>query len=425
MERDTAGPPLRRRDGTLDLWRGLALADMVLVHLAWNRVLPEPLGALVRDHTRFAAGGLVLLSGLTAALIFGPKLAAGGVARREATRALLRRSIELVLLDRAIAFSVGLLVVFRIVLFQDHDAPPDLVGVLLFQKPGVTGGLLLLYAFLLAGTPFLLSVSRRFGTWTLAAASAGLYTVAWATGDLLYWPAWTFPLAHWQPIFVAGLLAAPAYLRLRAGPMRRRVAWAMASLALFAGVWIVRFGEALEIVSMPEALRFDFVKVPLQPAELVWYLAATQAALAASWVAVEAWPRLRRLGAWIWLYGRNGLLVYGLHLFTEVPIATWTGRMQAPVWQCLLLAGVDFAVLAAAARLAEEGAIARRSRRVVYRLRTALRAPVAAALAITLCCLGLGATRILTLARFGTSLPVAIGVEAMAPVRAGARSSDP
>jgi hypothetical protein len=408
----------------LDLWRGLALADMVLVHLAWNRVLPEPFGALVRDHTRFAAGGLVLLSGLTAALIFGPKLAAGGASRRGATRALLRRSIELVLLDRAIAFSVGLLVTFRIALFQDRDAPPDLLGVLLFQKPGVTGGLLLLYAFLLAGTPFLLAVSRRFGAPVLAVASAALYALAWATGELLYWPAWTFPLAHWQPIFVTGLLAAPAYLRLRAGAPRGRVVWAIASVALFAGVWIVRFGDALGLVALPEALHLDFVKVPLQPAELLWYLAATQAALATSWAAVEAWPRLQWFGAWIWLYGRNGLLVYGLHLFTEVPIATWTGRMQAPVWQCLLLVAIDFAVLAAAARLSERGTLARESRRVVGRLRESLRAPVAAAAAIALCCLGLGATRVVTLSRFGPPLPVAIADEGIAPVHDGARSAD-
>lgn len=414
-----------RRDTTLDLWRGLALADMVLVHLAWNRVLPETLGALVRDHTRFAAGGLVLLSGLTAALIFGPKLAAGGAARSGATRALLRRSVELVLLDRAIGFSVALLVTLRIALFQDRDAAPDLAGVLLFQKPGVTGGLLLLYAFLLAGAPLLLAASRRFGAPALALASAALYTAAWATGDLLYWPAWTFPFAHWQPIFVTGLLAAPAYQWLRKGPVRRRIAWAIGSGALFVGVWVVRFGDALGIVPVPAALHFDFTKVPLQPAELIWYLAATQAALAVSWVAVEAWPRLRRLGAWIWLYGRNGLLVYGLHLFTEVPIATFTGRMQSPVWLCLLLVAADFAVLAAAARLAEEGTLAGRSQRAVRRLREAFRAPVAAAAAIVLCCLGLGATRAATLSRFAPSLPVAIADETPIPLDAGVRSSDP
>jgi hypothetical protein len=61
---------------------------------------------------------------------------------------------------------------------------------------------------------------------------------------------------------------------------------------------------------------------------------------------------------------------------------------------------------------------------LLRRLREALRAPVAAAAAIALCCLGLGATRVVTLSRFGPSLPVAIADEGIAPVHDGVRSAD-
>ena len=108
-----------------------------------------------------------------------------------------------------------------------------------------------------------------------------------------------------------------------------------------------------------------------------------------------------------------------------MPIATFTGRMQSPVWQCLLLVGLDFAVLAAAARFAEQGTLAVPSRRAMRRLHEALRAPVAAAAAIVLCCMGLGATRAVTLSRFGPALPVAIADEASIPLDAELRSSDP
>lgn len=372
------------RDPTLDIWRGLALADMVLVHLAWNGVLPEPLDSLIRHHTRFAAGGLVFLSGLTVALAFSAQMASPGVSRRRAHRWLWRRAVVLLVLDRAVAAGVGLLVLGRIALFRDDDVAPDVRALLLFDKPGVTGGLLLLYALLLAATPLAVAFQRRFGRLALTALSAGVYLLAYGSEGRLHWPQWTFPVAYWQPIFVAGVLAAPAYQRLRSGPASWRIAWAAVSGAAFGVVWLLRYGETVGLPALPAALRFDFVKVPLQPAELIWYLTATQAALASSWLGIESVRPLRRVLAWFGLFGRNSLLVYAVHLFTEIPIATYVVRSDTSVWERLSLVALDLAALAAAAHIAESRASRASTGVASARGRGSLRTPFAAATAIAI-----------------------------------------
>src|SRR5688572_17618177 len=66
--------PLQRttaRDHRLDFWRGLCLIDMILVHMVQQGMLFGPVGhEFFMDYTRFAAGGYVLVSGLTVGFVF-------------------------------------------------------------------------------------------------------------------------------------------------------------------------------------------------------------------------------------------------------------------------------------------------------------------------------------------------------------------
>lgn len=57
------------RDRRLDLWRGLCLIDMILVHLAHEGVQFGVLTPWIVDYTRFAAGGFVFVAGLGVGLV--------------------------------------------------------------------------------------------------------------------------------------------------------------------------------------------------------------------------------------------------------------------------------------------------------------------------------------------------------------------
>src|SRR5580698_5824013 len=69
-------PPTRSaRDARLDFWRGLCLIDMVLVHLVYapHVQFAPALGQWLGEYTRFAAGGFVMVAGLSVGAIFLPR----------------------------------------------------------------------------------------------------------------------------------------------------------------------------------------------------------------------------------------------------------------------------------------------------------------------------------------------------------------
>ena len=310
----------RQRDPLLDLWRGLALVDMAWVHLAAYPIgLPLGLAPWISDHTRFAAGCFVLLSGMTVSRVFGPGLAAKPERARATRHRLLRRAALLLLVDRLAALGFAAIEYTRLVPPGVHPPLPDFFALATFGEAGVTGGLLLMYAVLLAATPALETLRARFGGFTVAALSLTIYALALAAGPSAHWPPWAFPVAHWQALFVAGYLTSPQVGRLRNRDGDFEPRWlggvSLACVALFT----LRSGGALGLdpAWLP---AWDFTKVPLQPAEFAWYL--TSSAFVLTWSAwiFERGPRARASLAWLCALGRKSLLVYVAHLFLELPI---------------------------------------------------------------------------------------------------------
>lgn len=314
-------PPSRSRDALLDLWRGIALLDMAWVHLA---VYPVGLTLVLHDwiaeHTRFAAGCFVLLSGMTVARVFGGRLAAGGQAARATVVRLLRRALLLLVVGRLASLAFGWIQAARLLEPGYRADPPDLFRVLTFADAGATGGLLLLYAVLLSLTPLLEALRARIGGIATVALSFAVFEVAHASGGPAHFPPWTFPWAHWQPLFVLGYVVSPHLDRLRDASGRVSASWrtgvTVATFTLFA----VRSGPALGLDPrlVPD---WSFGKVPLQPAELAWYVLASAFVLTWSAWAYERHQAVRAATEWICRLGRWSLVIYVTHLFFEMPIA--------------------------------------------------------------------------------------------------------
>lgn len=309
----------RRRDELLDLWRGLALVDMAWVHLGHAAIgLSVVVQLWITEWGRFAAGTFVLLSGLTVARVFGPQLGGPPEVAAAARRWFLRRALLLLFLDRFVSFGTSSLHAAR--RWQAGEVIPDLGAILRFEDPGATGGLLLLYAILLVLTPGMDFLRRRVGWGLPLAASLGLYAAAQVGGPIFRWPPWTFPVAFWQPLFVIGFLGAPLLDRVRDAENRWRAAPVMAVALAFATIFAVRNGGAFGWFDPSLSAPLGFVKYPLRPGELLWYLLASLFVMSISGWACGRWPALRRGTGWLTLLGRNGLLIYVVHLFLEVPI---------------------------------------------------------------------------------------------------------
>lgn len=346
-------PTTRSRDERLDVWRGLCLVDVVLVHLAFAGLgFPEPLDSAVKHWFRFAAGGFVFLAGLTVATVFAPMVLRSVADRRRAYERLWRRAALLAALEIGAALAYRLLDPLRH--FPTAPTPlglEDVTALLLWQRPGVTGGILLLYALILGAMPAIFAVWRRFGSVPIGVASAALYGVALAT-DGMRWPLGEFPVVWWQPVFFAGFLSASVYDRMRVRP-RLALAWAVAGTAAFVVAFLGYNGPSLGITLVADRLPLDFSKNPLRPGALLWYLAITQVVLA--WTQV-AWQHLfdgGRVARVLALLGRHSLLVYTAHVFTEIPVleVTWTWWPSAAARTTL--AALDLAALIALCAVVE------------------------------------------------------------------------
>lgn len=352
--------PHKQRDPLLDLWRGLALVNMAWVHLATYPIgMAAVLAVWIGDYTRFAAGAFVFISGLSVARVFGPKLVGEAATVRGTHRRLLQRALMLAVLDRLVAVLFTL--IERSLSVPPGVAPsyPDLVGLLTFAEPGATGGLLSLYAILLAATPLLDWGRRRLGSVWVLAASLGLFTLAHL--GMLGTPSgvWPFPVAYWQPLFVAGYLASHHLGALRddAG----RIAWQWLALVsgAFGILFLLRNWVALGLVPTTALAPGAFVKVPLSPGELAWYLAVSAFVLTWSAWAWERAPKIRKGLAWLPLLGRQSLLVYVAHLFVQLAlIESLTLLDPSPGARALMLPLM--AVILVAVAMAGEGLRKRR-----------------------------------------------------------------
>jgi hypothetical protein len=350
-----------RRDVRIDVWRGLCLVDVVLVHLAYSGLgFPGCVDDLIKHYTRFAAGGFVFLAGLTVAVVFGPRLEHSAAERWQVYCKLWRRAALLVVVDICASMAYRLLDVIR--LFPADPATPlpeALLGIVLLQRPGLTGGILLLYSVLLAVTPAVFALHRRRGAWPIVAMSVGLYGLALLSRGAMAWPPYDFPVVYWQPLYFGGFLSAFWYRRTAASRTLNLWLWAAGAGAVFGVIFLAHHGPSLGLPFVAHRLPLDFTKTPLQLGALLWYLSIVQVVLA--WTSV-VWNRTLAgtpAANWLALLGRHSLLVYTAHVFTELLVMEYVWRSWPPTALRSMLAVADLAMLFTLCVIAEEQLLVR------------------------------------------------------------------
>jgi hypothetical protein len=354
----------RVRDRRLDFWRGLCLADMVLVHLVYEGLDVGPLLArLIGDYVRFAAGGFVFVAGASVGAVFLPRARDGGT-RRATYRALRQRAAYVLGVHYAAAASFAALDVLAGRRAPIAGAGTFLLDLLTFRDAPPYGDILPLYVVLLVLSPALLALLRR-GYWPVV---AGLSTAAFALGQ---WYPWVtsprvpelFPVILWQAVFVSGLLFGAALPRLDRAPPATRVALTAVAAGAFAGVLTAGHGGAFGLPAV------TFQKVPLNAAELARYVTLTLVIVLGTGL---LWGRLegRAPTRFVEGLGRRSLFGYVAHVWVQTGVMAvavhyaWLGRAQ------VLLAPAAIAALGALAAAVDA---ARPSGPLHVRLAAALR----------------------------------------------------
>lgn len=363
-------PPRSFRDPRLDFFRGLAL---VMIYI--NHVPGTPFEYLTSRNFGFsdAAEGFVFMSGLAAALAYGPGLASD---RRWSTvvriwgRSWTLYLVHLLTSAWAIAIVAGAALWFGGEALLTRNAFPPLVKEPLAFLVGIATlghqvgyvNILPMYAVLMLAAPALIGLGQRRPGWLLAGslalwALAGMFRL-----NLPNYPhagGWFFNPFTWQLVFTFGILTG---LALRGGrrfvPVRRVLILASAAWLAFSLVWVNSDTMLAGIGHMIWHLRqwgapfwlVEFDKTYVAAPRLLHFLALAYVLSLPGLV-----PGIARSAAAapLRLLGRNGLHVFALGTVLAI-LAQAVKELHAPaLWLDVLLVPGGLALQLGFARLRE------------------------------------------------------------------------
>ena len=312
--------PLQRqslRDSRLDFWRGLCLIDMVIVHMVQQGMQFGAFGLeFFTDYTRFAAGGYILISGMTVGFVFYPRVL-DRPRRWESYLRLWRRA--------AFIFALHVLVTFCEMLFLGpmHGGPPletgKVIRDILLMREGYD--LLPFYVIMLTLSPLAMELMRRGLTWLLAIASLSIFVwYHWNQHyDLMSFHITnTFFWGFWQTLFFAGLFAGSKLRRYDALSTSRKVTitggfWLMSAVIFFAAFGhhfgLQKYGLGQTAMDAHPLSPLTFWKTPLTVGEVLRYFFLVGAMVTTTDL-LWAWLRDGRLAAIVNRMGRRSLAIY-------------------------------------------------------------------------------------------------------------------
>jgi hypothetical protein len=290
---------------------------MVLVHMVQQGMLFGPLGhEMFMDYTRFAAGGYVLISGLTVGFVFFRRVL-DPERRWESYLRLFRRA----------AFIFGLHVL--ITLFENlilgplRGDPFPSVGhtfrdIVLFREGY---DLLPFYVFMLALSPLVMELMRRGLTWAVVLASAVLFVwthhnenYAWVSFQITN----TFFFGLWQVIFLTGLIAGSKLRAYDALPIRAKLLvtggfWLASAVIFFVAFGhhfgLQQYGLGQKVMDARPLSPLTFWKTPLTVGELLRYVMLVGAIVTTTDL-LWRWIDGGRIAAVVNRMGQRSLAIY-------------------------------------------------------------------------------------------------------------------
>ncbi len=329
----TAPSPLERssrRDQRLDFWRGLCLIDMVLVHLVQQGMQFGSVGhAVFTEYTRFAAGGYVMLSGMTVGFVYLPRVL-DAERRRGAYFGLIRRSAYIFWIHCAVM--VGQLLVLLPIRGQALPPMlPTLRDILLFREGY---DLLPFYVIILAITPIALELIRRGMTWVVMLVSVSVFF--WGHYHEQY-AAYSFPITQtfflmlWQFPFLIGLLAGGALKKYDHVSQRVKIGTTLGFLALSIFLLFAAYGSHFGLTFNVPGLVFW--KNPLTLGELLRYLGLVGLVLTTTDLAWR-WLRDSAVMPFVARLGRRSLAMYIAQIFLVGQVDRLNDYFAAswPIW---------------------------------------------------------------------------------------------
>lgn len=260
------------RDRRLDVLRGLCLLDMVLVHLLEQNVqTPWAVNEAIMHWLRFAAGGFVMTSGLCIGAIHFQR-ALDPAKRLSAYKSLLQRALFVL----GIHYFASIL---TLILIPIHGQPVYQVGQMLWDVLTFHAGydLLLFYVFMLAVSPLIIEMLRRFGVMAVLAASVGIFFWRYDNPYLSLWAIENhFPLIRWQLIFVIGLVLGSKLKAYDALPKPAKWQLLAGAVSVALAIDVLSAADRAGLMTLPWYLAVT--KMPLSLLEVLRYLSLAVAA---------------------------------------------------------------------------------------------------------------------------------------------------
>jgi hypothetical protein len=332
------------RDTRIDFWRGLCLIDMILVHFVYQGMpFGQPWYSILGEYTRFAAGGFIMISGMSIGAIFLPRIL--DPQKRSKTYARLYRRSGYILLVHYVA-TVCFLLIYPMLGGEPFQSIPQLLWDILCFRHG--SDLLPFYVVMVALAPAMLALLRRGKWWILALVSLIGFIFGQYHPYFLALPIQTtFMILPWQLLFVFGVLCGaglPHYDRL-GDALKRRLAGA--SAVFFIVIFFAAYGGDWNL-RLP--LGMVYWKAPLSTGEVMKYLAWMLPLMLITdrlwrWIGQSAFIEFSAR------MGRRSLAMYVMHVFFVAFLIHYAHLMGWEGPRTLLLALLGILMLWGVARI--------------------------------------------------------------------------
>ncbi len=297
-----------QRDEVVDMFRGVVLVDMILMHFSEN--FPETV-SFALQAVDFAIEGFIFLAGFMLGRHYLPRFRSGAL---EVSKRLLVRAVKIGLVQYVLVFTVSLPFFAYYHHWNVEEAASFLIESLLFINQVPILHILPTFIPFFLASPLILWLMSKERDVLLAFISLALFAfgrwhsgVGGTPGEVI------FPVALWQIYFVAGCL-----LGKHAGGINRinpRGLLAIAT-AMFVASAFVKYGGYFDEMRYAKA-QFDIYpkKFPLNIYGLVY--GSSLLAFVFAWSAAlirPAGPTRMPFSA-LSLLGRYSLLVFFLHVY--------------------------------------------------------------------------------------------------------------